>query len=376
VPVRKSDEKKSLLHISLILAAIFLIAIGIACIDIPPSGVIIYAFDQNPAGLDEGNEWVAIHNPTNKSVHIGNWTLETTNGSTVSVWIAEGTALYPGAYITFSPSYRWIDNNNESIILKDAKGEVVDRTSIVNDNESDNRYWLQNDSEWTFGVRELEKGKLWSGYVKNVVDGDTVDIHFNICGVQRVRLVGINTPEIGEEGYEEAKEFLNETCMWKEVKLDVDDEKQYDSYYRILAVVYVNETNINEKMVREGYAEVMYIPPSEFDCQRWVRRFNSKRSTQQIQFYLHCISSQDSLLQNYRMLFIAIEAVFFGLAYVLDQNGSQELLKIPAIVGIILCFVWIFVCTHRGCMIDRLKKELKQLEKFERMVCFILRKSK
>jgi hypothetical protein len=67
-------------------------------------------------------------------------TLETTNGSTVSVWIAEGTTLYPGAYITFSPSYRWIDNNNESIIMRDAVGEVVDRTPVVNDNESDNRY--------------------------------------------------------------------------------------------------------------------------------------------------------------------------------------------------------------------------------------------
>ncbi len=125
-------------------AAIFLTAIGIACIGLPPSGVIIYAFDQNPAGLDEGNEWVTIHNPTNKSVDIGNWTLETTNSSTASVWIAEGTILYPGAYITFSPSYRWIDNNNESIILRDAVGEVVDRTLVVNDNESDNRYWMRN----------------------------------------------------------------------------------------------------------------------------------------------------------------------------------------------------------------------------------------
>jgi hypothetical protein len=92
------------------LAAIFLTAIGIACIELPPSGVIIYAFDQNPAGLDEANEWVTIHNPTNKSLDIGNWTLETSNGSTASIWIAEGTTLYPGAYITFSPSYRWIDN--------------------------------------------------------------------------------------------------------------------------------------------------------------------------------------------------------------------------------------------------------------------------
>jgi len=255
--------------ISIVLAAIFLTAIVIASIDLPSSGVIIYAFDQNPAGLDEGNEWVAILNPSNKSVDIGNWTLETTNGSTVSLGIAEGTTLYPGANITISPSYRWIDNNNESIILRDAVGNVVDRTPVVNDNESGNRYWIRNNSGWTFGVRDLEKGKLWSGYVKNVVDGDTVDVSFNICGIQRVRLVGIDTPEIGEEGYEEAKEFVNETCMWEDVKLDVDDEKQYDPYYRILAVVYVNETNVNEKMVRVGYAKVMYIPPSEFDCREW-----------------------------------------------------------------------------------------------------------
>ena len=26
---------------------------------------------------------------------------------------------------------------------------------------------------------------------------------------------------------------------------------------------------LNEKMIREGYAEVMYIPPSEFDSREW-----------------------------------------------------------------------------------------------------------
>jgi len=69
---------KSLMH-SIVLATIFLTAVVIASIDLPPSGVIISAFDQNPAGLDESNEWVSIHNPSNKSVDIGNWTLETTN---------------------------------------------------------------------------------------------------------------------------------------------------------------------------------------------------------------------------------------------------------------------------------------------------------
>ena len=42
--------------------------------------VIIHAFDQNPAGSDEGNEWVTLQNPSNESVEIGNWTLENGDG--------------------------------------------------------------------------------------------------------------------------------------------------------------------------------------------------------------------------------------------------------------------------------------------------------
>jgi len=44
------------------------------------SGVVIYAFDQNPTGRDEGNEWVTLYNPTNESVDLGNWVLETVDG--------------------------------------------------------------------------------------------------------------------------------------------------------------------------------------------------------------------------------------------------------------------------------------------------------
>jgi len=192
-------------------------------------------------------------------VDIGNWTLETADGEKET--ISEGTILHPGAYYVYTPPYQWLDNSNEAITLSNSKGEEVDKTPVVSDNENDNRYWMRDNSEWTFGVKELEKGKIWSGYVKNVVDGDTIDVSFGIYGIQRIRLVGVDTPEWYEEGYEEAKEFVNKTCLGKEVKLDVDDREQYDRYYRILAVVYVNNTNLNEKLLREGYAEIMYIPP-------------------------------------------------------------------------------------------------------------------
>jgi len=66
------------------------------------SGVEIYAFDQNPAGRDEGNEWVTLYNPTNESVDIGNWVLQTTHGSVVTETIPEGTILLTPVPIIFT----------------------------------------------------------------------------------------------------------------------------------------------------------------------------------------------------------------------------------------------------------------------------------
>ena len=263
ISVTMNKNQRILIKISWVL---LFVVIAIATSSASPN-IEIHAFDQNPAGSDKGNEWVTLYNPSNESVEIGNWTLETADGERET--IPEGTTLYPFAYYVYTPPYQWLDNSDEAITLRDTKGEVVDRTPVVSDSEGDNRYWMRNNSEWLFGVKELEKDKIGSGVVKHVVDGDTIDVSFDVYGIQRIRLVGVNTPEIGEERYEEAKEFVNQTCLGEAVKLDVDDRKQYDPYYRILAVVYVNGTNLNEKLLIEGYAEIMYISPSEFNPYEW-----------------------------------------------------------------------------------------------------------
>ena len=85
---------------------------------------------------------------------------------------------------------------------------------------------MHEDSGWVFGIKELEKGKIRRGLVKNVHDGDTIDISFGIYGIRRIRLVGVNTPELGTQGGEEAKEFVNKTCLLEVIELDVDDKKQ------------------------------------------------------------------------------------------------------------------------------------------------------
>lgn len=105
-----------------------------------------------------------------------------------------------------------------------------------------------------------------SGNCYKVVDGDTIDVE----GVGRVRFVGVNTPERGEPGYKEAKEYVKKMCLGKTVGLDIDDAKNKDKYGRILAVVYVDGVNLNQDLLKKGYAEVMYIPPSEFNPYNWA----------------------------------------------------------------------------------------------------------
>lgn len=104
-----------------------------------------------------------------------------------------------------------------------------------------------------------------SGKCYKVVDGDTIDVE----GVGRVRFVGVNTPERGEAGYQTAKDYVTSMCLGKTVGLDIDNAKNKDKYDRALAVVYVDGVNLNQELLKKGYAEVMYIPPSEFNPYSW-----------------------------------------------------------------------------------------------------------
>jgi len=111
-----------------------------------------------------------------------------------------------------------------------------------------------------------------SGYCSYVVDGDTIDVD----GVGRIRFVGVNTPERGRTGYQEAKDFVKSLCLGKTIGLDIDNAKHHDKYGRVLAVVYAGDTNVNAELLKRGYAEVMYIPPSEFNPYSWAGTTNTQ----------------------------------------------------------------------------------------------------
>lgn len=103
------------------------------------------------------------------------------------------------------------------------------------------------------------------GVCTKVVDGDTIYLDNG----KKIRFVGVNTPERGVEGYITSKNFVQKLCLNKKVGIDIDDSKGFDRYGRTLAVVIVDGKNINEMLLKEGLAEIMYMPPSEFNPFEW-----------------------------------------------------------------------------------------------------------
>ncbi len=112
--------------------------------------------------------------------------------------------------------------------------------------------------------------------VSRVVDGDTIEV-IKDNKKEKVRLIGINTPEtvdprrkvecFGKEASVHAKEIL----LGQKVRLVSDDSQtKYDKYGRLLAYVYREDgLFVNKHMIEEGYAyeytyKVSYLFQKEF----------------------------------------------------------------------------------------------------------------
>ncbi len=96
--------------------------------------------------------------------------------------------------------------------------------------------------------------------VLHIVDGDTIDVQAADGVVQRVRFIGIDTPETvdsrknvqcyGTESSDRMKVLLS----GKSVTLVSKPDEDTDSYGRLLRYVFLGEEDIGSLMLREGYA--------------------------------------------------------------------------------------------------------------------------
>ncbi len=121
--------------------------------------------------------------------------------------------------------------------------------------------------------------------IRFVTDGDT--LHVEIKGEDvTIRLIGLDAPEIDyyepEKSSEEgnlAKEYLKELCRNKKAYVEYDAEKT-DKYGRTLAYLWLEDgTFLNEKILEDGYADVLTISPNTRHSLRLTKAFFKARLT-------------------------------------------------------------------------------------------------
>lgn len=132
--------------------------------------------------------------------------------------------------------------------------------------------------------------------VVRVIDGDTIQVRLSNTRTERVRFIGIDTPEVYESeklqrdsresgrSREEiqalgrlASGFTKKHLDGKDVGLELDVQTR-DRYGRLLAYVWLSDGMLfNFLILREGYAQVLTIPPNVkytelfLACQREAR---------------------------------------------------------------------------------------------------------
>jgi len=135
--------------------------------------------------------------------------------------------------------------------------------------------------------------------VAYVVDGDTIAVQLG-RGVDKVRLIGIDTPEsrsndraklqaerskrdiktilqLGKQAKETLKSLLPKGT---ELRLEYDAQ-QRDKYGRLLAYAYrMDNTMINEEMLLRGYAQLLTIPPNIRYVERLRKALNKAQKEQ------------------------------------------------------------------------------------------------
>jgi micrococcal nuclease len=116
-----------------------------------------------------------------------------------------------------------------------------------------------------------------------VLDGDTVAVDWR-GRRQTVRLLGVDTPETmhPERAVEcygpEAASFTRRLLLGRPVELAFDRVRQ-DRYGRVLAYAWLDGRRFNDRLLAEGYARLMVIPPNDTHARALLRAELEARRT-------------------------------------------------------------------------------------------------
>ena len=110
------------------------------------------------------------------------------------------------------------------------------------------------------------------GTITEVIDGDT--IRHSAAGT--IRLALVNSPERGEPGYQEAKNFTSAVCpVGEKAQVRYDDLQTPIGSLRPVGLVFCGGFLLNEALLTEGHAEIStyFCDKSEYGNTDWARAY-------------------------------------------------------------------------------------------------------
>ena len=106
----------------------------------------------------------------------------------------------------------------------------------------------------------------YSALVTGVHDGDTITVDIDLgFGIkitnQKIRLVGINAPELKgttkTEGLK-SRDKLTELVLNKQIKIETIKDKK-EKYGRLLGKIWVDDVYVNDVLLKEGYVVAFMV---------------------------------------------------------------------------------------------------------------------
>ena len=132
---------------------------------------------------------------------------------------------------------------------------------------------------------DLQPNAVYEVSVRRVVDGDTIVVAFPTGEQERVRLIGVNTPETvhpkkpveyyGKEASDFTKRELPGKKVWLQMDVQVRDRHQRALGYIWLEPPQEDESTIrrgmfNARLLLDGYGQIMTIQPNSRYAEMFV----------------------------------------------------------------------------------------------------------
>src|SRR3989344_8654123 len=122
------------IRISWSLAVILIFSLNVNAVEITEVEI-------NPAGSDNGNEWIEFF--SNSNVNLSDYKIVNNDGDEIIV-----NKEFEG-YFVYQLETQWLDNSDERIFIYKDDNKIFE-TGILDDSSNDAKTWSLCDS-WTFG---------------------------------------------------------------------------------------------------------------------------------------------------------------------------------------------------------------------------------